>query len=190
MSSTPHAFNSEYVNALRQGDPEIEAHFVDHFSPILLRTLNRKLRSADKARDIRQETFLRVLSAVRSDRPIRKPERFEFFVIGVCNNVLRETYRKDRLWAPFSTLEVEPIAGLRSADSLALAKETRGHVHRALSQLHTSQQGILRAMLLDEQNKDEVCRRLGVSRSNLRVLLCRAKKQFRIRVSLVRSRTN
>jgi RNA polymerase sigma-70 factor (ECF subfamily) len=190
MSSTPYVFNSEYVDALRQGDPETEAHFVDHFTPILLRTLNRKLRSADKARDIRQETFLRVLVALRSGRPIRKPERFEVFVMGVCNNVLRESYRKERWSVPLSSLEVEPIDDVPSADSLVQAKETQGQLDRAFSQLHINQQGILRAMLLDEQNKDEVCRKLGVSRSHLRVLLCRAKKQLRLRISVDKDKTN
>ena len=178
MSSAECAFDSEYLTALRQGDPAIEAHFVDHFSPILLRTLRRKVRSAEQAREVRQETFLRVLAAVRSGRGVQKPERFQVFVFSVCNNIVRETYRQQGRCMALSELETEPVADSPSAYDLVLAEETRGKVRQMLSQLGLNEQDILEAMFLDEQNKDEICSRLGVSRSYLRVLLYRAKKQF------------
>lgn len=182
MLSDPQPFDSGYLDALRQRDPVTEAHFVDHFSPILLRVLRRKVHSVDQAKEVRQETFLRVLAAVRSGRRVRKPERFEVFVISVCNNIVRETYREQRRSVALSTLATEPVVDFPSAYALVLAEEICCNVRRMLSQLDVSEQGILQAMLLDEQNKDEICHRLGVSRSYLRVLLCRAKKQFRIRM--------
>src|SRR5579864_3357378 len=182
MSSVARTFDSDYLNALRQGDPAIEAHFVDHFSPMLLRTLRRKVRSVDQARDLRQETFLRVLAAVRSGRGVNKPERFEVFVIGVCNNIVRETYRDQSRSVALSELETEPVADFPSAYARVLAEETRGKVRRMLSRLDVNEQSILEALFLDEQDKDEICRRLRVSRGYLRVLLHRAKKQFGIRV--------
>jgi RNA polymerase sigma-70 factor (ECF subfamily) len=182
MLSDPQPFDSGYLDALRQRDPVTEAHFVDHFSPILLRVLRRKVHSVDQAKEVRQETFLRVLAAVRSGRRVRKPERFEVFVISVCNNIVRETYREQRRSVALSTLATEPVVDFPSAYALVLAEEICCNVRRMLSQLDVSEQSILQAMLLDEQNKDEICHRLGVSRSYLRVLLCRAKKQFRIRM--------
>jgi DNA-directed RNA polymerase specialized sigma24 family protein len=89
-------FNATYVHSLRQRDPATEEHFVSHFSPMLLRKLRKHLRSTELAYDLRQETFLRVLTVLRSDRRIREPERFEFFVLGVCNNLLHETYRQQK----------------------------------------------------------------------------------------------
>jgi RNA polymerase sigma-70 factor (ECF subfamily) len=178
MSSAACAFDSEYLNALRQGDPAIETHFVDHFSPILLRTLRRKVRSAEQAREVRQETFLRVLAAVRSGHGVQKPERFQVFVFSVCNNIVREIYRQQDRCMPLSELETEPMADSPSAYDLVLAEQTRSKVRQMLSQLGGNEQGILEAMFLDEQNKDEICTRLRVSRNYLRVLLYRAKKHF------------
>ena len=181
MSSAPHVFDSGYVNALRRGDPAIEAHFVDHFSPILLQKLKRKVRSADQVRDLRQETFLRVLVAVRSGYGVREPERLEGFVTGVCNNVVREIYREQRRSPELPTPETEPVADFPSAYEMVISEETRGYVHRILSQMNAGERKLLEAMFLDEQNQEEICRRLGVSRNYLRVLLCRAKKRFRMR---------
>jgi RNA polymerase sigma-70 factor (ECF subfamily) len=183
MPAAPRAFDSNYVNALREGDPVTQAHFVDHFGPILLRTLRRKVRSADQARELRQETFLRVLRAVHSGRGVRKPESFEIFVIGVCNNIVRETYREQRRSVALSALEAEPANNHPSAYALVLSEEACSKVRRVLSELDEVDRAVLKAVLLDNQNKDEVCRRLGVSRDYLRVLLHRAKRRFR---SLVR----
>jgi RNA polymerase sigma-70 factor, ECF subfamily len=182
MSSAPFAFDSAYLEALRRGDPATETHFVEHFNPLLLRTLRRKVRSAEQARDLCQETFLRVLSAVRSGRELRRPERFAVFVMGVCNNVVRECYREQRRSVSLTDLEMEPVGDFPSAYALLLAQETRRNVRHALSRMDAGEQGILQAMLLDEQNKDEICRRFGISRNYLRVLLFRAKKRFRNRV--------
>ena len=182
MPASPGVFDSNYVNALRQGDPAIQAHFVDHFSPILLRAVSRKVRSAGQAREIRQETFRRVLTIVQSGRGIRQPERFEVFVIGVCNNVVRESYREQSRSVALSELEAEPVNNLPSAYALVQAREAREKVRRVLSQLGAIDRTILKAVFLDNQDKDEVCQRLGVSRDYLRVLLHRAKEHFRIEV--------
>jgi len=180
MSSVARVFDSDYLDALRRGDPATEAHFVDHFSPILMRALRRKVRSADEIRDVYQETFLRVLAAVRTGRGVNKPERFVVFVFGVFNNILREIYRERSRCMALSDLEDEPVADFPSAYALVLAKETRSKVRRMLSQLSVNEQTVLEGIFLDEQSKDELCRRLGVTRSYLRVLLYRAKKQFSV----------
>lgn len=182
MSSASIAFDSNYLNALRRGDPTIQMHFVNHFSPILLRKLQSQVRYADQARDLRQETFLRVLKAVSSGLGVRKPERFEVFVIGVCNNIVRESYRAQKRAVSLDALEAEPVADLPSPCTKVLAEETCDKVRKMIAQMKPVDRTLLKAVLLDKQDKDEVCRQLGVSRDYLRVLLCRAKKRFRAEV--------
>jgi RNA polymerase sigma-70 factor (ECF subfamily) len=38
---------------------------------------------------------------------------------------------------------------------------------------------VLRAIFFEERDKDEVCRELGITRDNLRLLLYRAKQKFK-----------
>lgn len=171
------AFNAMYIQSLRQGDPSAEEHFVSHFSPILLRTLRSRLRSTDMARDLRQETFLRVLTLLRSDHAVRRPERFEVFVLGVCRNVLREAFRRERF-----LMQMPPEFDLASAapgpDACALAGETGDYVRKVLSRLTPHGREILQAALLEEQSRDEICLRFGIDHNRLRVLIHRAKKKF------------
>ncbi len=181
MSSVPlvpFAFDSRYIDGLREKDPEVEAHFVDYFSPILLRLLRGKVRCADQARDLRQEVFLRVLTALRAGARIDKPGQFEGFVIGVGCNVARETYRKQSRTVALSMLEGEPAANLPSAYSLVVAQQTCAHVRCVLSRLDAGERAVLTSILMEKKNKDMLCRQLEISRSYLRVLLFRAKRQF------------
>jgi RNA polymerase sigma-70 factor, ECF subfamily len=168
-------FNATYVHSLRQGDPATEQHFVSHFSPMLLRKLRKHLRSTELAHDLRQETFLRVLKVLRSNQSIREPERFEYFVLGVCNNVLHERYRQQK-----KEVSLDPEAEMTSngpgPDACALAVETADRVQRMLSRLSPRARAILKAAFLEEQDRDEICVKFGVNRNHLRLLICRAKK--------------
>ena len=173
----PFEFNAMYVHSLRQGDPSTEEHFVSHFSPILLKKLRRKLRSADQVHDLRQETFLRVLTLLRSERGVRNPERFEILVLAVCNNVLLETYREQK-----RIVQMEPEFDLAShapsPAACAMADETGDHVRKLLSRMKPEVRAILQAAFLEEQDRDEICQRFGVTRNHLRLLLHRAKKML------------
>jgi RNA polymerase sigma-70 factor, ECF subfamily len=171
-------FNATYVHSLRQGDPSTEEHFVSHFSPMLLRKLRKQLRSTDLAHDLRQETFLRVLTVLRSNHSIREPERFEYFVLGVCNNVLHETYRQQKKLISLDP-ELEMVSNAPGPDKRALAAENADHMQRMLSSLSPRHRAILKAAFLEERDRDEICLKFGVNRNHLRLLLCRAKKMLR-----------
>ncbi|HEV7522197.1 MAG TPA: sigma-70 family RNA polymerase sigma factor [Candidatus Angelobacter sp.] len=172
-------FNATYIDSLRQGDPSTEEHFVSHFSPILLRKLRKKLHSTDLAHDLRQETFLRILTVLRSDHGIREPERFEFFVLGVCNNVLHETYRQQKKVVRLDP-ELEMVSNAPSPDICAMAAETADDMKRMLSGLSPRVRAILEAAVLEEQDRDGICLKFGVNRNHLRLLICRAKKTLRV----------
>jgi len=171
-------FNATYVQFLRQGDPSTEKHFVSYFSPILLRKLRKNLHSTDLALDLRQETFLRILQVLRSDHSIREPEHFEFFVLGVCNNVLHETYRQQKKLISLDP-ELEMVSNAPGPDKRAMAAETADHMQRMLSALSPRVRSVLKAAFLEEQDRDEICLKFGVNRNHLRLLLCRAKKMLR-----------
>ena len=60
-----------------------------------------------------------------------------------------------------------------------MTKQTREQVRQILARLPEKDRQLLRAIFLEERDKNEVCRELGVNRDYLRVLLHRAKQNFR-----------
>jgi RNA polymerase sigma-70 factor (ECF subfamily) len=173
-------FDASYIERLRCGDEAAEEHFVRYFSELILLKLRSRLRNQQTIEDVRQETFARTLALLRSDRGIRQAERLGPLVNSICNNILFEQYRSDGRADP---LEEETAATLveRTPDALTtlISSETRDKVRTVLGTLSDRDQGLLRAVFLEEKDKDDVCKEMGVNREYIRVLLHRAKHSFR-----------
>jgi RNA polymerase sigma-70 factor, ECF subfamily len=172
------SFDESYLQRLRGGDFPTERHFVDYFGQLLLIKLRARLRSPQSVDDIRQETFVRVLKAVRTGG-IRSAEGLGSFVNSICNNVLQEHYRSSTRAVPQDESSLDPPDTSIDLDGMLVAKQTREHVRHTLSMLSEKDRRLLRAIFFEEKNKDEICVDFGVDRDYLRVLLHRAKQSFR-----------
>ncbi len=174
-------FDTEYLVKLRAGEPSAQRHFVEYFSELIHLKLRSRLDSPEAIEDVRQETFARVLIMLRKEDGLRQADRLGSFVNSVCNHVLQEQYRSqkktgvsldeshevfyvDRRPSPLTQLEAEDRARL---------------VRRSLNKLSPRDRKLLKAVLVEEQDKEEVCAEMGVSREYLRVLVHRAKDSFR-----------
>ncbi len=175
-----HAFDSAYIERLGHGDPQTEAHFHAYFGELILIKARARRLTPALADDVRQETFLRVLRTLRSPGGLRSAESFGAFVNSVCNNVLRERGR-DQKRHPTGAVEPAnmPDEVTPSAEQRLITEERTRSVRLVIEGLAPKDRELLRALFMEEQGKDEVCERLGVSRDYLRVLLHRAKNQFR-----------
>lgn len=175
------AFDATYVEQLRRGDARVARHFTLYFSELIRLKLRSRLRSEDAIEDVRQETFVRVLTLVRNENGIRQPERLGALVNSVCNHVLLEHYRSNR--SPASNIDDEPedvlIAGELSVSALFEVDEAASVVRKILGELSERDRRLLQCVLLDERDKDAVCAEFGLSREYLRVLVHRAKQSFK-----------
>jgi RNA polymerase sigma-70 factor (ECF subfamily) len=154
-------------------------HFVSYFGELIHLKLRSRLRSAQAIEDVRQETFARVLAAVR-DEKIRQPERFGAFVNSMCNNVRLEHLRQlKRYLSPEDGVEQDLPD--HSADSFGAyaRQQAKEKVNETLADLPERDRRLLFEIFLLEKDKDEVCRELHISRDYLRVLLHRAKLSFK-----------
>ena len=174
------SFDELYLQRLRERDFRTEQHFAAYFSRLLVIKLRSRLRESPAVEDIRQETFVRVLKALRTEGGIRNPERFGAFVNSVCNNILQEFYRTSAHGDPSAEETPDPPDRTIDLDGMLVTKQTRAQVREILAQLSERDRRLLAAIFLEEKDKDEVCREFGVDRDYLRVLLHRAKENFRL----------
>ena len=173
------SFDREYLERLKAGDAETERHFVAYFGDLLRIKLRARLRSAELIEDVRQETFLRVLTVVRRKDGLEHPERLGAFVNSVCQNVLFELYRSDSRTQSSSADHLDIPEDHVSTESELVTEEWRRQVRKVLRDLPAKDRELLRMVFYDETDKDEICRRVGVDREYLRVLVHRAKGRFR-----------
>lgn len=167
-------FDDDYVRRLREGDGETAAHFHAYFRDLLLLKLRRRLRSIDAIDEVRQEVFTRCLQHLDSLKDARK---LGAFVNSICNRVLMEYYRAEGRTEALD--EQAEIADASDADAAFDSARSSARVRRVLQDLPDRDAQLLRAVFLEDGDKEEVCRRFGVDRAYLRVLLHRAKDKFR-----------
>ena len=173
-------FDDSYLERLRAGDFRTQEHFVAYFTELIQIKLRSRLQSPQDIEDVRQETFVRVLTALRNEGGIRQADRLGPYVNSTCNNVLLEKYR-----SPKSASLDDEEEGIDLPDTrmdvlgVLVAKQTQEKVREILEDMPEKDRRILKEIFLEERDKDDVCRDFGVDRNYLRVLLHRAKLSFR-----------
>jgi RNA polymerase sigma-70 factor (ECF subfamily) len=173
------SFDREYVERLRNGDVETERHFTDYFGRLLRIKLRARCCQAQTIEDLRQETFLRVLVALKSKNCLQSPESLGAFVNTVCQNLLFELYRsksRTQLGLP-DHLEIPDERA--STESELVSEDRKRQVRQVLDDLTAKDRELLRLVSYEETDKDEICRRFSVDRQYLRVLVHRAKTRLR-----------
>jgi RNA polymerase sigma-70 factor, ECF subfamily len=175
-----HSFDEAYVARLRAGDFRTQEHFRLYFTKLIQVKLRSRLHSREAIEDVRQETFARLYVALREDK-IAHPERLGSFVNSICNNVLLEHYRTTTRHGSLDDDDAPKEFPSPVLDPLAMiaAQEIQQKVREILDQLPERDRRLLREILLEERDKDEVCRDFAVDREYLRVLLHRAKQLFK-----------
>ena len=173
------SFDVDFVRRLIEGDAETERHFVSVFSPLLLIKLKQRLWSRTQVEDLRKEVLVRVLRSLRRGAGLQNPECLGAYVHSICNKVLRDHLRgksKPEPWDECIEEERDPGASIERE----LVNEDQSRQMRSLIDGMTPKERFLiRAIFLEERDKDAVCHEQGVGRDYLRTLLHRTKKRFR-----------
>ena len=168
-------FDDDYVRRLREGDRDTATHFHAYFRDLLLLKLRRRLASIDAIDEVRQEVFARCFEHLGE---LREAKKLGAFVNSICNRVLMEYYRAENRTEPLMD-EADDIPDPEDAVASLDSARSAARVRRVLESMPQRDSDILRAVFIDESDKEEVCRRFGVERDYLRVLLHRAKEKFK-----------
>jgi RNA polymerase sigma-70 factor (ECF subfamily) len=171
-------FDESYVQRLKAGDPATQKHFIAYFSELIVIKLRARYLPPHVIDDIKQETFVRVLAILQKEAGIRQSERLGPFVNSVCNNVVMEQYRSSVRASGFEE-GFDPPDKTIDMDRALVSEEAKKKVEAVMELLPERDRRLLKATFLDEQDKDQICKDFGVDRDYLRVLVHRAKGQFR-----------
>jgi len=174
-------FDEEYLTRLRSADPQTEQHFSTYFGRMLMLKLRNRLRGSEAIEDLKQETLMRVIRNLRSEACLRDAEKLGAYVNTTCNYVLLEHFRAGKRESPLDEEKHDPPDSKVDLEQAITNGEVQERVHSALSKLDKKDRDLLRALFIEERDKDAICRDFGVDRDYLRVLLYRAKAQFRAR---------
>jgi RNA polymerase sigma-70 factor (ECF subfamily) len=176
----PARFDAEYLDRLRDGDPDTQRHFCEYFGVLLQVKLANGARSWQMLQDVRQETLLRVIEAARAGK-IHQPASLGAFVWTTSNYVLWQCRRTEDRYQTDCGATAEPADERVEIERELIRADRRREVRETLDELGAKDRNILRQLFFEERAKQDLSRELGVTPEYLRVLLHRAKERFRDR---------
>lgn len=174
--------SEDYLLKLAASDEEAIRHFTSYFGTLILIKLRSRMLPPIVIDEIRQETYVRVFAAIRKPQGIRDGTRLGAFVNSVCNHVLWEYSRQGARYTPLDAEKYQERAGDDDNEAALLLRERQHTVREVLETLPLRDRNILKAVFLDERDKNAVCSEFGIDRGYLRVLIHRAKAVLRERL--------
>ena len=167
----------EIVAGIQDGNTEAESALYQKYSARVYYLALRETRSQHDAEDVRAETFLRVLLAIRGNR-VRSAEALGSFVLGVTRNVLRELYAKRRQMGECVSVDEAELA-IPSHERVFLDEEVRAAIQKTIARLKPRERRVLRMLIYEELPSEEVARRTAIPPERVRLVKSRALKHFR-----------
>jgi RNA polymerase sigma-70 factor (ECF subfamily) len=193
------------VEALRRRDESAFEALVDRYHGSLLRMAQFYVPSRAVAEEVVQETWLGVLQGIGR---FEGRSSLKTWLFRILLNRARTRGERESRSIPFSAVfdpaaepgepamdpsrfldathgpltnhwATPPQSWGESAEQLLLAKETRGVIQKAIEKLPASQREVITLRDIEGWTSEEVCNALGVSETNQRVLLHRARTAVR-----------
>lgn len=151
-----------------------EAELCQRYGRRLLAFGRRRLGSADRARDLAQDTLLLTLEKLRSGE-VREPERIGAFILGVARSLSRSHWSRDGRAQPLDTLSPELIA----TSPIPPDPIARARVAPCMEALPEKQRAVVLLSFYAEQTSGEVADSLGLTPNHVRVLRHRGVSRLR-----------
>ena len=169
----------ELVRRIRAGDADAESELVARYRRGVTILLRRASRDPSVVDDLYQQTFQIALEKIRRG-DLREPERLSGFLCSLARNLVIEHFRRpaNRFPGPVEgALPADPAPG--PLESL-LRLERASIVRRVLAELPSERdREILFRFYIAEDEKESICRDLGLTSLHFNRVLFRARERYR-----------
>jgi RNA polymerase sigma-70 factor (ECF subfamily) len=193
--------DTQLVEALRAGDERVFEQLTREYHAPLMRVAQIYVTSRSVAEEVVQETWLGVLNGIGR---FEARSSLKTWIFRILTNIAKTRAQREGRTLPFSVLErpdtmPEPAVGPERflppgherwpghwssrpepwPEDRLLAAETRDLVERAIEALPPAQRAVISLRDVEGWSSDETCNALGVTETNQRVLLHRARSKVR-----------
>ena len=171
------------VKGLRARERPAQAELFRRLHGYLLRHATKAVRNGALAEEIVQDSWIRAMASI--DR-FHGRSTFRTWITSILLNEARSHRRRENRSLPLSALgpqdlKPEQAEGCtqETPESILLAKESAGHVTRALGTLSRTQRSVVVLRDFQGASSAEACEVLQITDLAQRVHLCRARKTLR-----------
>jgi len=169
--------DTNLAEQIQRGESTAEAALYEKYSARVYYLALSELRSREDAEDVRTETFMRVIQAIRS-RSLRSPEALSSFILGTAHNVIREGLRQR--WKVDRIAKLENERGPSAEpDQFFLDPNVKHAIKQVIDRLKPRERAFLLMYYYQEIPPVEIASRLNLKPERLRLIKSRALKHFR-----------
>jgi RNA polymerase sigma-70 factor (ECF subfamily) len=171
---------AELVQRILRGDSEAEAEFVRRYRRGVMVIVTKAGRGRVPVEDLCQDVLATAIKKVRA-RAIRDPERLSGFVAGLARMVVMDYVRKERSRGAIEA-RMPPALGVQAPEAVnrLLQQEQAAMVRAVLAELESDRdREILFRFYLADDDKQRICRDLGLTAVHFHRVLFRARERFR-----------
>ncbi len=201
MEQVISADDSRLVEALRDRDEQVFEQLIREYHAGLLRVAQIYVTSRSVAEEVVQETWLGVLNGIER---FEARSSLKTWIFRILTNIAKTRAQREGRTLPFSALErpgtvPEPAVGPERflppdherwpghwsarpepwPEDRLLAAEARSVVKEAIEALPPAQRAVISLRDVEGWSSDETCNALGLTETNQRVLLHRARSKVR-----------
>ena len=191
------------LDTLRAGDETAFTSLVEEYHPSLVRLARLHVRDKAIAEELAQDTWLAVLKGLSS---FEGRSSLKTWIFTILTNKAKTRGQREKRSLAFSEIEdaasdsatvdpdrfvedstdvsfnhwkVDPAPWAGIPEEELLAHETMDIIRRTISELPESQNTVITLRDREELSSQEICNVLGISETNQRVLLHRARAKVR-----------
>src|SRR2546425_9923513 len=166
-------FDRELIVRAKAGDRLAHEAIVDQFSTMVFRLIGRFFRTREDVEDIAQDVFLKVFARIDQVRPDENfPGWLARVTVNTCYDELRKTRRRKVAMETYGPeTAAAAVVAPREPDSLGKAK-------LAVQQLDPKLRIPLLLKEVEEMSVEEIARTMGLTQTNVKVRLFRARKKL------------
>ncbi len=173
----PASTDVELVASIQGGHSGAETALYEKYAAKVYYLALRESRLPHDAEDVRAETFLRVIRAIRGNQ-VRSAAALPGFILGTTRNVLYELFARRRQAGKVTDPDTAELT-MPSHEKLFLDFEVQQAIEQAIVRLKPRERDLLRMHFYEELPVDEIARRSGIARERVRLVKSRALQHFR-----------
>ena len=173
------SIDKDLVDRARMGDNQGFGELYERYATTIYRYVRSRVAGEAAAEDITEEVFLKSFEAI--DRYKDRGHAYSSYLYRVAKNLLADHYRK--LEDVISLDEVETRNSGEMLDEHVIGREEQERIEIAIKSLSEDYQEVLRLRILMDLQTPETAEWMGRSEGAVRVLLHRALKTLRDRLT-------
>lgn len=170
--------DSYYIAKIKAGDPGAYSVLVNKYKKMSYNVALQLMRNPEDAEEVAQDAFLKAYQALDT---YKGESKFSTWIYRIIYNTAISRLRKKKL--DTRSIDDEYSASVNVESTQSAIKELRNgerrqYLNKALNKMCGEEKTILILFYLEENTIEEVCSITGLSNSNVKVKLYRARKKL------------